>query len=88
LPARHSLVEKHDPSIVALGFGDVREETLAALGTGAGKNLLAFVDEGTLRPGDLIDSIKTALLKSILKSTSTGEFDVPLPKGMRRVASA
>lgn len=88
-PAHARLVRDYDANIVALGIGHVTDEVLCALATrNAQGQPLAFADEGTMNGGQLVESIKTALLRSILRSAETGDLDVPLPRGMRRVECA
>lgn len=84
-PARARLVSRHGANIVALGFGDVEEAPLARVASRVGGSLMAFIDEGAHSSADLIDSIKTALMRSILRSAQSGDFDCPVPRGMRRI---
>lgn len=88
MPERNVLIDQFDANIISLGLGSVGDDVLARVATLTAKGLpLAFADEGTMQASQLVDSIKTALLRTMLRSAQTGDLDVPLPRGMRRVGS-
>lgn len=88
IPKRQVLLDRFDANIIALGIGEVGDDVLGKVATSTAKGLpLAFADEGTMQASQLVDSIKTALLRTMLRSAQTGDLDVPLPRGMRRIGS-
>lgn len=83
--ARNSLIDAHQPNIVALGLGEAEEGTLVQVATTRNGQPLSFIDDHSSHTGGLINSIRTAILRSIQKSEERGIFDFPLPAGMRHV---
>jgi uncharacterized protein YegL len=87
LPARERLeapAHPFHPVIVALGIGDVSEDTVRKLRSNRPPGV-ACAAESTVIPGDLLRAIMNSIVFSISRSEGQGEFQFRTPQGMRRL---
>jgi hypothetical protein len=87
LPARQRLeapAHPFHPVIVALGIGDVSEDTVRKLRSHEPPGV-ACAAEGSVIPGDLLRAIINSIVFSISRSAGHGAFQFKTPPGMRRL---
>jgi hypothetical protein len=88
LTAQQDFVEETNARIVSLGIGKANEQVLCRLATAAKGSRLAFLDDHTQNPTQLMQSILKAILGSVRASMQVGELVFDLPGGMRQLNCA
>ncbi|WP_170322900.1 vWA domain-containing protein [Acrocarpospora macrocephala] len=88
LPMRDRLVDPARPfpaHVVAMGFGDVKEQTLCQVATEFHGNKLAYVAKVGQNPSTVVKEIVESICISISASVTGPDFVIQVPEGMRQI---
>lgn len=81
----HGIQVRQQPiAVIALGFGTVKEQTLARIAQAPGGAFVA--DAPDAQPDALIKEMINSILDSMILSVSASELEFQTPPGMRRIA--